>query len=1136
MRPTALAARNLRAFWKTGLLVTLGVALATAVLTGALVVGDSVTGSLRATALARLGDTTHLLVAPHWFPASLAERLAAQSPPTTRVAPLLLTRGALTALTDNAVVPDVTVLGVTTAFWRLYPQRMPAGVEGRGVALNQTLAAELHVAPGESLILTVAREGESPAALFLHRDRSHAFWTLRVRVAAIVPDAGPGGFALHASSLPPRTLLIDQRWLAMQLDQRGQANALAVAMPAHGRDAALTQALQATCRLADYGLTLQEDPAAHDVALQSIRVLLPPAVVAKLPLVAERAKVPGGPTSFYFATRITNTSVKANPPAIASYALLGATHSSEALLAGARVVPGTPAMSYNRVEPPARDGIWLTDWLATDVQARVGDRLRIEYLIPTRDGQFRESSRLLHVQRILSLPPEGHPTFVPALTGITGATRIDEWDPPFPIDLTRVTPRDDAFWARYQTTPKAYINLETARELWQQGPDGATAAWVGNLHFRRGDLGAGPLGARVTAALLRTLTPPDVGMTLIPVRAHAVAAAKGTTDFAGLFLGMSIFILGAALCLAGAQMRLLIDRRADEMGLLLALGVPPPRILAILWVEAGTLVGLGAVLGSLLGVAYAAGILQALTTWWLGAVGTRAIWLHVVPDRILTGAALGLLAGAAAVGWGMRHLLRQAPLTLLAGWRALAARPQWGLSPRRRIVAWGALLGALLLLGCGLGGCLAPAGAFFGGGALVLLAGVLGAARLLGGAQAMGVRPTVPALARRFAACGGGRSLLVVGLLASATFVVVTVAGQHRQLSWRTVAHRTGGAGGFAVRAIATAPLPADLSSVRGRAQLGLMPEEERQLDGLQTLPFLMQPGQEISCLNLTRTQAPRVLGVLPEMIARGGFTIQTAAPAPDGNPWRLLDTPVGPDGVIPAFGDAESVRWSLHADLGQTITIPDSTGRPVRVRFVGLIASSIFAGELLVSAPNFSRLYPGISVPRYFLLELPQARIASSLSIWRRTFGEVGVDVRTTRQVLNTLLSVQNAYLATFLALGGLGLLLGTLGLVVALVRSAIERRRDFALMGALGIPPRTQVALLVWEHAGLLVLGILLGTLAALLAVAPHLASGEAPVNWRAVGGMLCAVLGWGGLTTWMTARLAVGEGGVEALRQEE
>ena len=55
----------------------LGVGVAVSALAGALLVGESVRGSLRELALARLGATGHLVTAGHLFTEQLADRLNA---------------------------------------------------------------------------------------------------------------------------------------------------------------------------------------------------------------------------------------------------------------------------------------------------------------------------------------------------------------------------------------------------------------------------------------------------------------------------------------------------------------------------------------------------------------------------------------------------------------------------------------------------------------------------------------------------------------------------------------------------------------------------------------------------------------------------------------------------------------------------------------------------------------------------------------------------------------------------------------------------------------------------------------------------------------------------------------------------
>ena len=80
------------------LAVACGVAAATAVLTGALLVGDSMRGSLRRLTLDRLGRIDEVLVADRFFRAKLADELAAEPGFSRRAAaavPLILLRGSV---------------------------------------------------------------------------------------------------------------------------------------------------------------------------------------------------------------------------------------------------------------------------------------------------------------------------------------------------------------------------------------------------------------------------------------------------------------------------------------------------------------------------------------------------------------------------------------------------------------------------------------------------------------------------------------------------------------------------------------------------------------------------------------------------------------------------------------------------------------------------------------------------------------------------------------------------------------------------------------------------------------------------------------------------------------------------------
>src|SRR5262249_10216305 len=97
MTLTGLLVRSLRFHWRGNFAVFLGVAVGTAVLTGALLVGDSLRGSLRDLALGQLGWVQQALVSSRFFREDLAKELA-----PAEVSPVLLLQGSAGVVSGNA--------------------------------------------------------------------------------------------------------------------------------------------------------------------------------------------------------------------------------------------------------------------------------------------------------------------------------------------------------------------------------------------------------------------------------------------------------------------------------------------------------------------------------------------------------------------------------------------------------------------------------------------------------------------------------------------------------------------------------------------------------------------------------------------------------------------------------------------------------------------------------------------------------------------------------------------------------------------------------------------------------------------------------------------------------------------------
>jgi ABC-type antimicrobial peptide transport system permease subunit len=197
----------------------------------------------------------------------------------------------------------------------------------------------------------------------------------------------------------------------------------------------------------------------------------------------------------------------------------------------------------------------------------------------------------------------------------------------------------------------------------------------------------------------------------------------------------------------------------------------------------------------------------------------------------------------------------------------------------------------------------------------------------------------------------------------------------------------------------------------------------------------------------------------------------------------------------------------------------------------VAALQDSLFQGELLISESNFLRLFPDNEGFRFFLIKGgPDA-----VSTLESALSDYGFDAQPTEARLANFHKVENTYLSTFRSLGALGLVLGTVGLGAILLRNVLERRRELALLRAVGYRPGDLTAMVLAENLLLLLAGLGTGTVCALVAIAPALAlrGGHVPV-WS-LGLLLAAILATGTAASLAATKAALRSPLLAALRSE-
>lgn len=1113
MNSGRLVRRSLSYHWRTNVAVVLGVAAAVSVFSGALLVGDSVRGSLRDIAVGRLGRTDQVVSSTGFFREALAGEIASPVAAGVAAAPMIIADGFVNHEASGRRAGSVLVYGVDARFWTFHGQP-----DHPGVLISPALAAELAAAAPDVLLVRLQKPSAIPLeSLFGRKD--DVARTVRMNVAGVLPREQLGEFSLRPGQAGVKAIFAPLRQLQRDLAVIGKVNTVLLA---NAGDDTAAGAVERAITLEDLGATVSVIGEGASIVVESGTGILSELLESASMKAGAAASLRPVPVFTYLA----NTIRKADRQI--PYSLVTATDLEAAGLRS----PGTTAPS-----PGGLDQIVLNEWAARELNAVPGDAISLDYFLWDAGSGLTTRTARFHLARIVAITGfAADRRLAPDYPGITEADSLSDWDPPFPVDLSRVRPQDEAYWDQYRATPKAFVEFQRGRDLWKTRYGGATS-----LRFMvpaSGDAAA--LTERFRDSLRASLPPQSMGLAVSAARRDALAASSGATDFGAYFTYFSFFIVVSALLLAILFFRLGVEQRLRQIGVLRASGFTIAQVRRLLLAEALVLASAGSIAGIGGALAYAALIVYGLRTWWIGAVGTTELALHVSWPSIVIGAVAGVVTAAICVTLSLRSLARLTPRALLNAQAFEMDRMGIQRSRRTRLLAWLFAAAGLGMLALGFVNRALQTGMFFGAGAALL------AACMFQFSSSLRDRDNAPLTGRgawalwrlgfRSAAYRPSRSVLSAALIASAAFIIVSVDAFRRGETFETDVHS--GTGGFALIARSEVPFLSSPNDAAGREALVVnAPDFSR----IRFTRFRLRPGEDASCLNLYRPTTPTIVAPEPGFIESGRFTFAASLAtnvAERANPWLLLSGPVQ-DGVVPVIADATSLQYVLHAAVGDTFQMDTGGDRPLVFRFVGALRDSVLQGELIVSEENFVRLFPSQQGYRLFLIDDPAVRAREQADLLagtlERELAPFGFDAVSTAERLASFHRVENTYLSTFQALGGLGLLLGTIGLSAIMFRNVLERRRELALLRAVGYGSRRVSTVILAEAALLLGVGLGSGAACAALAIVPA---------WLGRGGarpgpglaLLLASVAIAGLVSSLVAtRAALAGSMLEALRGE-
>jgi ABC-type lipoprotein release transport system permease subunit len=402
-------------YFKANLLVALGVVVSTMVLTGSLIIGDSVRYSLEQATFYRLGETTHLVsVVERYFRQEMAAEMETDNPQII-AAPVLLIEGMAVADGGQQRANKVQIVGVNQAFEKISNTTVYTDLQNNEIAISQNLAERLDVKEGDNLLVRIKKASLIPLnAPFVSAEETSV--SLRATVKKVVQKEELGRFSLKNSQTAPYNIFLSIERLNQLMEFEGKANQILISTDLSNDE--ILHSVKSCLTPEDAGLQFKNIEATDEVEVSTERVFLDDKVAKTL------QKLPSAqPMLTYFVNDIS----------------LLVTRGSQL---------ATKSIPYSFVSTLVsgleNNEIILNKWAADDLGAQVGDSIQLKYwqIGPLR--QLIENTSDFVVSEIVPMS-EGwvDETRMPNLPGMSDAGHCREWEAGVPINLDAIRDKDE---------------------------------------------------------------------------------------------------------------------------------------------------------------------------------------------------------------------------------------------------------------------------------------------------------------------------------------------------------------------------------------------------------------------------------------------------------------------------------------------------------------------------------------------------------------------------------------------------------------------------------------------------------------------------------------------------------------------
>ncbi|HOU95141.1 MAG TPA: hypothetical protein PLN06_00760 [Bacteroidales bacterium] len=1040
-----LALKSLVYYKKQALHQAAIILILTAVITGSLLTGYSVRESLKNSAMNKIGNTGFIISSGlRYFNASISGKL--ESITGVECTSMLEMEGTAQKFNENGNGnrrQNIKIYGINHDFF--YFHNLHDKYIGLGeAAVNEKFARALNLSIGDEIILNHKLIDDLPSgfpfAPSLGEVSTHVF-----KIKYILSERETGNFSLGISQIIPCNVFVD----ITELSRTKRANKILIDYKSNLNEEELTGKLKSILIPSDVGIKVRTNKATGLTEITSSRIFIDQSLIDEI-----RHVIPDAVPLITYLVNTTRKDEAVNPYSFAS---------------------AVGKAIYKDI--PEGNNILINSWLADDIGAKKGDTLILKWYDPERIKELVEKEDSFFVSGVVKIEDIWNdPELMPDFPGIAGKKSCTAWDAGVSIKTELIRKKDEDYWNKYQGTPKIFLNYEKGKEIWGSNFGQATAIRIAS--------GAGK--NEVIYALTGNINPGCLGFKAINIRNEMMKATAGSVDFGTLFLALGFFIIAACILLLILAINSYLEFHKEHIFSLFALGFKNKKIINILTTE-HFIIGLtGAFTGAFAGMLFNLIIIKALNTVWQGAVNADMIIAYNGAMPIFTGFLSTLILSLLIQYNRTKKFLLKMSEKDGRQFRLPSKKTKLTTAFCLFFIISGILLSILNIFISTEPSLIISyiSGTFLFAGLILLFYGLVVYYKPDNSSSGF-----IRNLSRSYYHFYPARAVLPVLLISAGLFALIITGANRLEITDKSTS-TAGGTGGFLIWAETSTPVKENLNTPEGKKKFGLNNFPANEMIFVQARKL---QGDDASCLNLNQVSSPPLLGIDNSYLAENkAFSFASLHPeANPSNPWEMIERSPGKN-IIYGFADQTVLQWGLKKSVGDTLIYSTEQGENLYIIIAGGLKSSVFQGYIITGEKFFNEYFPSATGYSVFLIAGNSEHIENYLNILNSRFEAYGINAMSTKERLSAFFEVTNTYLSVFTVLGAFGMIMGIAGLGFVLRQNYNYRRRDFAMMLAVGFKEKRIKRMVISEQLIFLLSGVITGFIGALTATLPSLKEG--------------------------------------------